>query len=91
MFDNITEIYQAGATVEIVTKSDRSIRITAQRIVRGPLGDYRASYEVRDENGGLWRDRSSEFPEANGSAEEQCLRMALGFINDQERKLQENP
>ena len=58
------------------TRQERPwIRITAQRIVRGPLGDYRANYEVRDQNGGLWRDRSSEFPAANGPSEEPCLRM----------------
>jgi hypothetical protein len=73
---------QTRLTIEVVTKSERAIRVTAQRIVRGPLSEY----EQRDYNGGLWRDRSSELPSANGFTEERCLRMALGFIDDTEHK-----
>lgn len=85
-FENITEIWEASPnTIEVVTRSERRIRITARRVIRGPGGGpYHADYKEMTA-AGVWARPTTEYPWQNGPTVEVCLRAALSWVNDRER------
>jgi hypothetical protein len=92
VWKNIRELDQVGShTVEALLMSGLKVRVTARRDLRASGGSmFSAQYErltdVLGPDGELvsvWTNTRGSFPWARGETVEDCLRSALGWVDEQ--------